>query len=287
MKKTTLISIMICSVVLNITACIKADSELFGKRIKGNGVFKELDRGKMEFTAIDVKSSVDVIISYETDAPIKVTGDENLVDYVETYVNNGVLNIHINSKLINSFTSKIGVKVIVPNNGHINSIKASGASDVKIEGTVVADHMRISCTGSSDFSGNVKANNFEMDCAGSSDFKGSIEAENCRINCAGSSDFKGSVYATTCSIKCVGSSDCNISGKVDVCEISMSGSSDFRGYDFIVNILNCNTSGSSDIQITCNGELSVRASGSSDIYYKGDAKVVSVTTTGSSSLVKK
>ena len=268
MKKTALISILICSIILNLTACINvsADNGFFGKGIKGNGVRKELDRGKMEFTAIDTRGSVDVIISNKADAPIIVTGDENLVEYVETYVKDGVLNIHLNNKEIKSFSSRIGLKVTVPNNGLINNIKTSGSSDVTVEGTIVADNMNITCKGSSDFIGNIKAGKCKIYCTGSSDFKGKVEAENCEIDCSGSSDFKGSIETTTLSIRCTGSSDCNINGKADVCEMSMTGSSDFNGYDFIVNKLTCSASGSSNIKITCNEELDARAGGSSDIY---------------------
>ena len=287
MKKTALISVMICSIIINLTACINVNSSeniFSGKRIKGNGVHKELDRGKMEFTAIDTRGSVDVIISNSTDGAIKVTGDENLVEYVETYVKDGVLNVHLNNKEIKSFSTRIGLKVTVPNNGKINGIKASGSSDVKVEGTVIADNMNISCKGSSDFSGNIKAEKCQIDCTGSSDFKGNVEAKSCEIDCTGSSDFKGSIETTNLSIRCTGSSDCNISGKADVCEISMTGSSDFNGYDFTVNKLTCSASGSSNIKITCNEELDARAAGSSDIYYRGAPQIKSLHSSGSSDI---
>ena len=265
MKKTGLLLVMICSIIISSTACVNAN---FGKAIKGNGIKKEQDRGKMEFTAIDTRGSIDVIISNLTDAPVIVSGDENLIEYVETYVKNGVLNVHLKDKAFSSYSSRIGLKVTVPNNGKINSIKASGSSDVITEGIINADYISIKCSGSSDF-------------------KGSVKAEKCEIDCGGSSDFKGSVEATTCIVKCTGSSDCIISGKADVCEISMTGSSDFKGYDFTVNKLTCSSTGSSDIKITCNEELSARASGSSDISYRGSAKVVSMHTSGSSDIKNK
>ena len=268
MKKIALISIMICGIILNITACINVNGNngLFGKTIKGNGIHKEQERGKMEFNGIDARGSIDVFIADIDDAQIKVSGDENLIDDIETYVKDGILNIHFKNGL--GYTSKKGLKVTVPNNGRINSIRASGSSDVTTEAVIVADNMNISCKGSSDF-------------------RGSIKAERCELTFSGSSDFRGSVEASTCIVKCSGSSDCVINGKADICDISASGSSDFKGFDFIVKKLNCNTSGSSDIQITCNEELSVRASGSSDVYYKGTANVVSAHTSGSSDLIKK
>jgi len=268
MKKTAIISVIISIVIMQMTACvnINTNSSLY-KNIKGNGVLKEQDRGKMDFNAINSRSSVDVIIADVKDAPIKVSGDENLIDAVEVYVKNGVLHAQLKDGF-GGYSSKLGLKVTVPNNGQIKEISSSGSSDIYTEGVVTADIINITCKGSSDF-------------------KGSIKAKECNFDFSGSSDFKGSVEAETINIKCSGSSDCIINGKADNCKISTSGSSDFKGYDFIVNKLDCNTSGSSDIQITCTGEMKVRATGSSDVYYKGNPKIIESHTSGSSDLVRK
>ena len=268
MKKIALIPIMICGIILNITACINVNGNngLFGKNIKGNGIHKEQERGRMDFNGIDVRGSIDVIIADIDDTPIKVSGDENLIDNIETYVKDGVLNIHFKNGF--GYSSKTGLKVVIPNNGRINSIKASGSSNITSEGVINADNISIACKGSSNFNGNIKA-------------------EKCEIDCTGSSSIKGNIEATICKIKCTGSSGCDISGKADVCEASVSGSSSLGGYDFIVNKLTCSASGASGIQVTCKEELSAKASGASHINYKGSAKVVSERASGASNITKK
>jgi hypothetical protein len=280
MKKKVLISFMICSIAFFVTSCVISTDRngthirmfpghnnliaLSGyKKIAGNGVFEEKERGVMDFDAIDVRGSVDVIISEQKDASVKVSGDGNLIDFVETYVKSGVLNVHFKDGY--EYKSRNRLRVTVPGNGHINSIKTSGASDVIIEGCLTADHISVSGKGSTDVKGNIKA-------------------EDCKLSFSGSSDYKGNIEAVSCKINCSGSSDCIISGSADVCDISMSGSSDFKGYDFVVKKFSSSASGSSDVQITCTEELRVKASGSSDVYYKGPARVISVHTSGSSSL---
>ena len=267
MKRKPTLILVVCSIFFLMTAIVNVHSSngisFWESRIKGNGVLTEKERGVMAFNAIQTKGAVDVIIADVTNAPIKVRGDENLVDLVETYVKDGVL--YVQFKENQNYTSKLGLKVTVPNNGLINKITASGASDVIANGCIISDNMYISCTGSSDFIGNVKAKICEFKFSGSSDFKGNVEAEKCTVSCTGSSD-------------------CVISGKANECIMSMSGSSDFKGYGFVVNKLNCNASGSSDVQITCNEELSVTARGSCDVYYKGAAKVILKDISGSSSL---
>jgi hypothetical protein len=245
---------MLCSVISCMTGCINihANYGVGTKKLTGNGIVKEKERDVTGFDAIDTGGSIDVIISEQKDAPVKVSGDENLIDYVETSVDNGVLNIRFKHGF--GYSSKKGLRVTVPNNGRINKIMASGSSDVVIKGCVAADNILISGKGSSDIRGNIRA-------------------KNCELNFSGSSDYKGTVETASCTIRCSGSSDCIISGSADVCDISMSGSSDFKGYDFVAKKVDCSASGSSDIQVTCTGELSVNASGSSDVSYKGSATV--------------
>jgi hypothetical protein len=238
-----------------------------GKRITGNGILKEKEWGKMDFNALDARGSIDVYISESSDMPVTVvSGDENLIDYVEIYEKDNVLNVHF-KKGYRYFTKK-DLKVIIPNNGKINKIHSSGSSNVHIKGCLVSDNLSITSRGSSDIKGNIKADYIEL-------------------NCSGSSDFKGNVEAIKLTVKCSGSSDCIINGNADVCDLSMNGSSDFKGYDFIVKKCNSSLSGTSDIQITCTEELSVKASGSSNVYYRGNAKVVSKYLSGLSDLHNK
>jgi len=167
MKRILFISAIICSVIFCLTACMKNR----GKPLDGNGILKEQDRGVMNFEAIDARGAFDVIISEISDAPVKISGDENLIDFIETNVKGGVLKIKFKHESYSSYSSKTGIKITIPNNGQIKSIKTYGSSNIIIEGTLVADNLSISGNGSSKLNGNIKA-------------------ENCRINCSGSTDFQ-------------------------------------------------------------------------------------------------
>lgn len=271
---------MISSISVYMMSCI-ANS----KKIVGNGVIKEQVREKIDFDAIRVGSAINVFISDLTDTPIKVSGDENLLEYVETTVKNGVLNIQFDKNF--RYTSKKGIHVTVPNNGQIKKISASGASDITVESSLVGDDIDIENSGSSDFKGDIKAKTCKINSSGSSDIEANIKAEICNISMSGSSDFKGNIEAKNCNISCSGSADCKVSGNADICKISVSGSSDCKGYDFIVNKLKSSASGASSIKATCQEEIEVKASGASSVYYKGSAKVTNKSLSGASKLHKK
>jgi hypothetical protein len=264
MRKIVFIFILICSVTFYFSSCLYVNiHDGTWKKIVGNGVLKEQERNKMDFNALDTRGSISVYISESSDMPVTVSGDENLIDYIETCVKDEVLHVHFKNGY--GYSSKKNLKVTIPNNGKLKNIHASASSNVYIKGRLVSDNMSITIRGSADLKGDIKADNIKMDCSGSSDFKGHIEAKTLVVNCSGSSD-------------------CIISGSADVCNLSMSGSSDFKGYDFIAKKCDGSASGSSDIWITCTEELSVRTSGSSDVYYRGHAKVTSARLFGSSNL---
>jgi Protein of unknown function (DUF2807). len=263
MKRTIFILALFCSIIFCLSACININP---GKILSGNEILKVQDRGKMDFKAIDARGAFDVIISEISDAPVKVSGDENLIDFIETYVKDGVLTIKFKHENYSTYSTKIGIKITVPNNGQIKSFKSYGASNIIIEGTLVSDNLSITGSGSAKYYGNIKV-------------------EKCKIKCSGSTEFNMNIEAVMCQMNFSGSTTCNFSGSVDDCKMTVTGSSDIKGYDLIANKLSYTVYGSSGIQVTCNEELNIRTYGSSDVSYKGTATKINKHTAGSSNII--
>ena len=113
---------------------------------------------------------------------------------------------------------------------------------------------------------------------------GSITGNNLNINLSGSSDFKGNVKVSGLTIDQSGSSDATIGGNTQNMNVNLSGASNIKAYDLSTDYCDVRASGSSRIRITINKELSVDASGSSDIYYKGSAVIKGQHLSGASSI---
>ncbi len=116
---------------------------------------------------------------------------------------------------------------------------------------------------------------------------GKIQVPELMMEVTGESDFKGGVVVSKLTMNLSGSSDIRISGSADKVTIRASGASDVRGYDLVTDFCDAKVSGASDINITVNKELNAHASGSSDIYYKGNAVIKDLHKSGSSSIIKK
>jgi len=116
---------------------------------------------------------------------------------------------------------------------------------------------------------------------------GVIQMQSLKLDLNGASSFKGAIKVDDLSLELSGASEVELNGFATSVYIQSSGASDVKGYDLISDVCTAKASGASDINITVNKELNASASGASDIYYKGEAVVKKMNSSGASSIVKK
>jgi hypothetical protein len=128
-----------------------------------------------------------------------------------------------------------------------------------------------------------------LEASGGSDvsLEGMVRATKLDISLSGGSDLKGKLSASDLSIRQSGGSDVSLSGAVGSLTDEASGGSDLSGYDLVTDYCHIRASGGSDAHLTVNKELTASASGGCDIFYKGDCVVKQITSSGSSSIMKK
>ncbi len=200
------------------------------------------------FHGIEVSGGIDLYLD-QSDAvgvAVSATNEEDR-DMIKTIVENGILKIYFkkpDSWLSVSWGNKqlkayVSVK-------QLDILRASGGSDILING-------------------NLSCQNLSMSLSGGSDCKGKIQAQDLKISASGGSD-------------------AFLEGQVNQLKVQASGGSDVKGYGLVCNIANLNASGGSDIHVTVQKELSADASGGSDIYYKGEPLKRQVSSSGSSDI---
>ena len=199
------------------------------------------------YRAVEVSDGIDLYISYGKEA-VAISASENKYrDKIRTSVEKGVLKIWYDDKSI-SWNSKRNLKAYVSFEV-LQAIAASGGSDIMVDG--------------------------------------SIKSNELLINISGGCDFKGKVQVNKLKIEQSGGSDVDISGTASSVFINASGGSDFNGYGLVSDICEADASGGSDIEITVNKELTGRASGASDISFKGNGSLKEFKSSGASSVSKK
>lgn len=197
------------------------------------------------FTGIAVSDGIDLYLSQGENAVAVSASKEGQNHRIMTEVKNGVLHIHHQSSGVTVNWGNNRLRAYV-SASQLKSIEAGGGSDVVMEGMV-------------------KATDFVLVVSGGSDFKGAVEA-------------------TTLTVKQSGGSDVTISGKTTALVVSASGGSDFNGYELSADICVVEVHGGSDASVSVSKELTAKASGASDVSYRGAPSVKTVETSGASSV---
>ncbi len=218
------------------------------KTIKGDGNLKKETREVSNFTSLACHGAIDVQISYGTSNSISVEADENLLQYIETAVDNGELVIkpkqHINLK------SSSGMKVYVSMTT-IHSLSQSGSGNIKGEG---------------DFSNDGKT---DIKVSGSGNIKldfGTFHNIGLFVSGSGNIEMKGNT-AEEVSARIAGS------GNIDCSKVPCDNA-------------DAKISGSGNVRVSAEKTVNAEISGSGNVFYKGDATDVTSKIVGSGKVIK-
>lgn len=201
------------------------------------------------FHALNISNAFDVVLTQGDEEGLAVSSNlKDDISKIKTTVENGVLRIWFDDN--NKWWPKNRKLKAYISVKSVDQIKASGASDINIEG-------------------GLKVPALKLDMSGASDLEGVL------------------TIAGELLVRLSGASDITISGAADKMSIDASGASDVKAYDFTTNTCSVDASGASSIRITADKEMSVKLSGASSVSYKGNATIRDIKTSGASSISRK
>ncbi len=203
-----------------------------------------------EFTGVRISSAIDLYISQGDELGVAVSSSDIKVrDRIKTEVKDGVLRIWFDGGSgWNDWKGNKHMKAYVSVKT-LTMIKADGACDVELMGKIKADKLSIDLGGASDLSGQLDCTELDMDVNGASDTK--------------------------------------LTGNVGSISIRLNGASSIKGWGLVTDFCDIDANGASSINVTVNKEMKVKASGASDINYKGNGIIREMKSSGASSINRK
>jgi carbon monoxide dehydrogenase subunit G len=234
-------------VIVLLMISIGASSQWSWKRIDGNGILKKETRKVQPFTGISSSGSWDVMVAYGNSTDVTIEGDENLLEHIETVVENGKL--YIRAKKYGNIRSKNKITVYVTAT-RLQHLSLSGSGDIigrgefKNEGTT-----NVMVSGS----GNIR---FEFDQFNEID-----------VSVSGSGGIK-------------------MKGTAKEIEARISGSGNIDCKEVISDDASAHISGSGNIKVHANSSIDVHISGSGNVHYSGGAQNIRTHKNGSGRIVK-
>lgn len=184
------------------------NAQIFTKKITGNGKLITENRNLSDYDKISVAGPFDMILAKGKEGAISIKADENLMEYIETEVENGHLKIrHKKGYQLKSYKT---IAITVPFET-IETISLAGSGNVSSGDILKASELNINLAGSGTIDLPVSTKILKSDIAGSGNIKlsGNSEVFYCKI--AGSGNLEGyNLKATASHINIAGSGNVKI-----------------------------------------------------------------------------
>jgi hypothetical protein len=217
------------------------------RSVRGNGDIATITRNEGNFKSVKAAGAFDVFFSQADDYEIRIEADENLMQYILTTVEDGVLRLRTKNGVNLRPSEDIKVYLRAP---QYESVSLAGS------GNMVAQ-TPISST-----------KTIKLSIAGSGDIKlQEVNAPELHVNIAGSGKAEGS-------------------GATRVVDIDVAGSGDVMMKDLKAETAKINIAGSGNVWVYASMKLDVRVAGGGDIHYYGNPAEIKSKSAGSGNLIK-
>lgn len=214
----------------------------WGGGVDGKGPRVEKDLQLDDFNGIRLTISADVYLTPGRSQSVRVSAQQNIIDLLETEVDNGIWKIDTEENIDDH--SKIKIYITVP---EMDYVKLSGSGNIYTEGL---------------FENNGKA--VEVGVSGSGDLQFRTNARSLSAAISGSGDIELKGSTDDISIRVSGSGDIDaIDLTARNCEVRISGSGNAKVH--ATQDLNVRVSGSGDVYYRGRPNVQSRISGSGDL----------------------
>jgi hypothetical protein len=217
-----------------------------GKRVEGNGNVKSVERSVGSFSEVEVHGAIDVHVSQGDPKPVRIEGDENLLEYIEIKQN--------------------GDKIVVRTR---NGYNLRPSSDLKIYVTS-PNFSKIDVSGACDIIGDTKISNNDK----------------LNLQVSGAGDIRMEVDVPVLTADISGSGSVNLKGRTRDFSCDLSGAGHARCFDLLSENTTIDISGAGDAEVYASMKVDAEVSGAGSVKYKGDAATVNQKVSGAGSVRK-
>lgn len=253
MKKILLILVIIglmaaSAVLAGCTSCAHNLKYLDESDYSGGGQIERTFPAP-DFRAVHAARAVEVFITADSTPQICIEAPEKLMPHVIVREQNGILQISIDKKV--KRISNAAVKVYVPANGKIRSLRASSAAKIICRTALGAEI-------------------FSIDASSAAQIEAAVNTEVCEIDASSAAKIKAAIKTGECTVDVSSAAKVVLSGAANKCTAEISSAAKFSAPEFQVARYAIDASSGSGASIHCTEELRAEASSGSSIEYKGD-----------------
>ncbi|WGH76377.1 DUF2807 domain-containing protein [Tenacibaculum tangerinum] len=157
------------------------------KKIRGNGKVITETRKIGSFDKVSIGGSFDVYLIEGTEGQLTIEGEENIVNYIETEVKKGILNVQFKKNTNIKTTKKLVVTIPFEK---IESLALGGSGNIVVKKRIRADEVSFAIGGSGNIIASVDANTVKTSIGGSGNIELKGKTDNLKCAIAGSGNVK-------------------------------------------------------------------------------------------------
>ncbi|WP_310380361.1 GIN domain-containing protein [Flavobacterium sp.] len=275
MKKTILVTLLIL-----LTAIAFGQKK---EKIKGSKTVT-IERKKIaDFDSIEIGSNLEVFLEKGEETEIKIEADDNLQGIISIDLKANTLRINTSKeavnykKLIVRITYTSDLKIVTANNDAIvNAIQEIQLEEITFKSF---DNAKLNL--------NVNSKNFILNSNDKSKTELNLKSENTTIELSKNASLKALISSIDLKSDLYQKSSATIEGDITNAVIRLDNNADFIGNKLIIKNANITTEGYSNCKINVDTNITIDASGNSEIQLYGDQKIEMKNFTENATLKKK
>lgn len=214
---------LVIILTLGITVC--ADGQI-RRTVYGNNHVVKKERDAGNFSGLRVSSGIDVYLKQTDNESIVVEADENLHEYIETEIRDGILNVYTEANIREAEMKRVYVTM-----KDINSLKTTSAGDIIGETPVKTEKLELSASSAGDIKLEIYAKEIEANISSSGDvtLTGEVDILDASLSSAGDLNAFGlEVREADVSASSAGDADISVSERLRA-RASSAGDINYRG----------------------------------------------------------
>jgi hypothetical protein len=223
------------------------------------------NRQVSDFNSISSSGGFNVYVKIDGTESLKITGDESIINDIETTVSSGKLKIGTKNKISWRLFNNKDIDIYITAKS-LSGLANSGSGNIILDGNLTG--------------------NAEIKTSGSGNITAAANASTLYTSVSGSGSIKSSVSASQLNAAVSGSGALTLNGSVKNANIKVSGSGHIRAHDLKADTIDATVSGSGNIYVVAHKSINARVSGSGRLIYTGNPTNVNSSTSGSGRVVK-
>ena len=275
------ISFLLATLLFVTTFIFSCDTDT----IEGSGRDVTLDFDVTDFEKLIVSDDFEVFINFSNDEKVQLKVDEALENRVVVEKTGKTLRIELegNVNLRGDITQE--AYITVP---FLDEIEGRSDTKIQFENTLNHSSLFVELSGDSKLEGNITTEDLLIDLSGDSklEFFDSFSPNKVELFLRSDSEFTASFNTTNFKADLSGDSKVMVSGSTGQADIKATGDSEIEDFDFSIEDLIIDLRSDSKAKLTITKTIDIRASGDSELEYRGNATITAQNLTGDSEVIK-